>query len=281
MNGILFAVIVLGGIGILAAILLSVVAAKFAVKEDSRVAEIESLLPGANCGGCGQSGCHAFAVACCEAGNLEGLQCPGAGKDAMAKVAEILGTESNAGIARVAVIKCDANCSDMIRSARYDGAESCTVIAATGSGESACSYGCLGGGDCVEVCRFDAVRIDPVTGIAVVDDKKCTGCGVCVDVCPRKVIELRPYGPRGMRVWVACSNRDKGAVAMKACKVACLGCGKCVRVCTHQAIAVSDNLAYIDADKCKLCRKCVDTCPTDAIHKANFPETKVYNNQSV
>ncbi|MDE5745662.1 MAG: RnfABCDGE type electron transport complex subunit B [Paramuribaculum sp.] len=281
MNGILFALIVLGGIGMIAAVLLSVISRKFAVSEDERISRIETLLPGANCGGCGQTGCHAFAVACCEAESLSGLECPGAGKEAMRAIADILGVTGEMSVAKVAVLKCDGDCEARMRSAFYDGARSCAIMAAAGNAESLCAYGCLGGGDCVDVCAFDAIGIDSATGLAVVDDKKCTGCGACVKVCPRSIIELRPYGPRGMRVWVACSNRDKGAIAMKECKQACIGCAKCSRVCTHEAITVSDNLAYIDAYKCKLCRKCVDTCPTDAIRKINFPETKVFNSQQV
>ncbi len=279
MSEVFFAIIVLGGIGIVAAVLLSIISKRFYVKEDSRIAEIEALLPGANCGGCGQSGCHAFAVACCEAGNLEGLECPGGGKEAMNGIAAVLGVENHGGPAKVAVVKCAGECEERVRSSYYDGAKSCAVLASCGSGESYCVYGCLGCGDCVEACVFGAMRIDSDSGLAVVDDAKCTGCGACMKVCPRNIIELRPYGPRGMRVWVACSNKDRGAVAMKECKRACIGCGKCSRVCSHDAIAVSNNLAYIDPMKCKLCRKCVDTCPTDAIHKANFPEAKVYTNQ--
>ncbi|MDE6326205.1 MAG: 4Fe-4S binding protein, partial [Duncaniella sp.] len=106
---------------------------------------------------------------------------------------------------------------------------------------------------------------------------KCTGCGVCVKSCPRRLIELRLKGPRGMRVWVACSNHEKGAVARKDCKAACIGCGKCVRTCSHDAITLTGNLAYIDCEKCRLCGKCVAVCPTGAIHssfKIHIPTTE-------
>jgi ferredoxin len=77
-----------------------------------------------------------------------------------------------------------------------------------------------------------------------------------------------------MRIYVACSNQEKGGVARKNCSVACIGCSKCVQVCPHDAIAVNNFLAYIDFNKCKLCRKCVEVCPTGAIHEINFPPRK-------
>lgn len=108
--------------------------------------------------------------------------------------------------------------------------------------------------------------MDPVTGLPVVDYDKCTGCGACVKKCPRHIIELRAKGPKGLRVWVACANKDRGAQARKECSAACIGCGKCVKVCPFEAITLADNLAYIDFEKCRLCHKCVAECPTKAIH---------------
>ena len=116
--------------------------------------------------------------------------------------------------------------------------------------------------------------MDPATGLPVVDDTKCTGCGACAKACPKHIIELRNKGPRGMRVFVSCVNKDKGAVARKACSNACIGCMKCTKVCAHEAITVTDNVAYIDFTKCKLCKKCVAECPTGAIHAVNFPILK-------
>ena len=113
--------------------------------------------------------------------------------------------------------------------------------------------------------------MDPETGLPVVDEEKCTACGACVKACPKQIIELRNKGPKGRRVYVACRNQDKGAVARKACLAACIGCGKCVKTCPFEAITLENNLAYIDYTKCRMCRKCVVECPTGAIHEVNFP----------
>ena len=116
--------------------------------------------------------------------------------------------------------------------------------------------------------------MDPATGLPVVDEEKCTACGACVKACPKAIIELRNKGRRNMRVFVSCVNKDKGAIARKACKAACIGCGKCAKVCAFDAITVENNIAYIDFAKCKLCKKCVAECPTGAIHAVNFPIIK-------
>lgn len=275
MDLVLLSLAVLGGTGILAAIVLYVVAKRFYVYEDPRIAQVEAVLPGANCGACGKSGCHDFATACVKAGSLEGLVCPGAGDEGMARIAEILGVTRGGGAAeRVAVLRCNGTCDVRPTVARYDGAQSCALLATLATGTSACAYGCLGCGDCVNACPWDAMHLDTTTGLPVIDDEKCIGCGMCVAACPRKVIELRAKGPRGMRVWVACNNKDRGAVAMKACKVACIGCSKCKKECTHDAISINNNLSYIDYTRCKLCKKCVDVCPTHAIQAVNFPQKK-------
>ena len=270
---ILTAIIVLGGIGILGAVILYVVSKRFFVKEDPRIELIEQLLPGANCGSCGRSGCHDFACACAKATSLDNLVCPGAGNEAMAKIADIVGLAAVETEPKVAVLHCNGTCQNRLVTARFDGPASCAIVQQLGVATTGCTYGCIGEGDCVKACRFGALSMDPATGLPVVNADACTGCGACVNACPRHIIELRAKGPRGMRVWVACSNRDKGALAMKVCEVACIGCGKCAKVCPHDAITVENNLAYIDFNKCKLCRKCVLACPKGAIADVGFPMT--------
>ncbi len=192
----------------------------------------------------------------------------------MKQVSEIMGLNSVAANPKVAVVRCNGTCESRPQKSIYDGAHSCAILAMTAVGFNDCAYGCLGEGDCANACPFGAITMDSETGLPIIDEELCTGCGVCVATCPRSIIELRNKGPRGMRVYVACANKEKGALAMKDCKVSCIGCSKCAKVCAHDAITVENNHAYIDFEKCKLCRKCVDQCPTHAIHAVNFPKPK-------
>ena len=171
-------------------------------------------------------------------------------------------------------MRCNGSCENRPRTALYDGAKSCAIAHATSGGETGCTFGCLGCGDCVEVCQFDAIHMNPETGLPEVDEEKCTACGACSKACPRKIIEIRPKGKNNRRVVVMCVNKDKGAVANKACKASCIGCGKCVKVCPFEAITLENNLAYIDPAKCKSCRKCEQECPKGAIQAINFPPRK-------
>ena len=277
MNFILIAVIVLGAIGLIAALVLFAASKKFAVYEDPRIAQVCELLPGANCGGCGFAGCSAMADALvkgADAGSLDGLNCPVGGADVMGQVADLLGMAIANGEPKVAVVRCNGTCENRPKVTEYAGLRTCAAMHACSAGETACGFGCLGCGDCVEACQFDAIRINAETGIAEVDEEKCVACGACVKSCPRQIIELRKKGPKGRRVYVSCVNKDKGAVSMKACKVSCIGCGKCERECPFGAITVGNNCSYIDFNKCRLCRKCERICLTHAIVAVNFPAPK-------
>lgn len=271
MNLIISSIIVLGIIGLASAVILYFVAQKFKVEEDSRIDVVTELLPGANCGGCGFPGCRGFAEACVKAETLDNLLCPVGGLPVMCKVSEALGLAVCQATPKIAVVRCNGSCANRPRSNKFDGARNCKIAAQLYAGETNCSYGCFGYGDCVEACKFDAIVINPETGLPVVNEDKCTACGACVKACPKKVIELRNKGPKGRRVFVSCVNKDKGGVARKACSAACIGCGKCQKVCPFGAIKVENNLAYIDFELCRSCRKCVNECPTGAIHDVNFP----------
>lgn len=277
MNFIISAVIVLGAIGLIAAVVLYVCSKKFAVKEDPRVGQVLEFLPGANCGGCGFAGCSAMAGALvkgADAGSIDGLLCPVGGEKVMGEVANLLGMTVAKTDPMVAVVRCNGSCEHRPRVNEYSGLRTCAAMNSAGAGETLCGFGCLGCGDCVAACKFDAIHMNPETGLPEVDEEKCTACGGCVKACPRHIIELRKKGLKGRRVYVQCVNKDKGAVARKACQVACIGCGKCEKVCKFEAITVENNLSYIDFNKCRLCTKCVDACPTGAIVKVNFPVRK-------
>ena len=278
MDFILIAVIVLGAIGLIASVVLFAASKKFAVYEDPRIAQVGELLPGANCGGCGFPGCSGMADALvkgADAGSLDGLMCPVGGAETMGKVADLLGMAIANSEPMVAVVRCNGTCEHRPRIAEYAGLRTCAAMHACGAGETACGFGCLGCGDCVKKCQFGALTMDPSTGLPVVDEEKCTACGACAKACPRGIIEIRLKGPKGRRVVVLCNNKDKGAVANKVCKASCIGCGKCVKTCEKfEAITLVNNLAYIDAEKCKMCRKCEEACPKGAIHGFNFPPRK-------
>ena len=269
---VIWTIAVIALLGLVLALVLYIVADRFKVEEDPRIDEVEKVMPGANCGGCGFAGCRAFADAAVKAPNLDNNYCPVGGNDVMKKVAAILGYEVKEKAPMVAVVRCNGSCEARPRINEYDGYASCRVKAALYAGDTACAFGCLGCGDCVAACAFGAISMDPATGLPVVDESKCTACGACAKACPKSIIEIRPKGPRGMRLYVSCLNKDKGPAAKKACASACIGCGICAKTCTHGAITVENNVAYIDPAKCKLCRECEAVCPTGAIHSVNFPK---------
>lgn len=264
----------LGTLGAGSAAILFLVGQRFKVEEDPRVEEVQEALPAANCGGCGFPGCAAFAVACVKAETLEGLNCPVGGQETMDRVAAILGQTAPVTTKKIAVVRCEGTCDNRPRLNLYDGVSNCTIAAALYGGDTGCSWGCLGLGDCVESCAFDAIHINPATLLPEVVEDKCTACGACVKACPKDIIELRKQGPKSRRIYVSCVNKDKGAVAKKACAVACIGCGKCEKECKFDAITIENNLAFIIDDKCRLCRKCAPVCPTNSILELNFPPRK-------
>ena len=267
----IYTIAILVGLGLVAAVVLYFVAQKFKVYEDPRIDETESRLPGANCGGCGFPGCRGMAEALVKNDDISSLYCPVGGAATMKAVAEYLGKAVPEKEPMVAVVRCGGSFCHRPRTNTFDGARSCAVEASLYGGETGCTFGCLGNGDCTRACAFDAIHMNPETGLPEVDEEKCTACGACVKACPKNIIELRKKGPKGRRVFVSCVNKDKGAVTRKACSVGCIGCGKCVKTCPFEAITLENSLAYIDPAKCRLCRKCVAVCPTGAIVEVNFP----------
>jgi Na+-translocating ferredoxin:NAD+ oxidoreductase RNF subunit RnfB len=271
---VLLTIVSLSLLGLVSAVILFFIAQKFKVFEDPRIDLVQEVLPAANCGGCGFAGCRNFAEELVKSDSFDGLNCPVGGNEVMAKVAQILGREPVTSDPLVAVLLCQGSPEFRPRTSVYNGARDCRISHSLYTGETDCSYGCMGLGDCVNVCQFDAIHIDETTLLPVINDDKCTSCGACVKACPRKIIELRKKAKKDRKIYVACVNCDKGAIARKACKVGCIACSKCQKACNFDAITIENNLAYIDDAKCTFCRKCVTECPTNSILELNFPPRK-------
>ncbi|HPE77717.1 MAG TPA: RnfABCDGE type electron transport complex subunit B [Draconibacterium sp.] len=272
---VIYTIATLSIIGTSSAVILYFVAQKFKVFEDPRIDEVEQALPAANCGGCGFAGCRAFAEACVKADDLSDLNCPVGGNETMANVAKLLGLEATQKAPRTAYIRCNGTCDHRPKTSNFDGATTCAIAASVYSGETDCQWGCDGFGDCYNVCEFGAIELRPNLGVPLILDDMCVACGKCVDACPKNLIEMRKQFPKNRKIVVACRNKDKGAITRKACDVGCIGCSKCEKECKFDAITIENNLAFIDSDKCKLCRKCVPVCPTNSILELNFPPRKI------
>jgi len=258
-QSILIPVIILGALGLLFGLGLAFASKKFAVEVDERVAQIREVLPGANCGACGQTGCDSYAEAVA-AGTAAVNCCTVGGPDAAAKIAEIMGTEAGEMERKTARVMCGGTYDNCKQKYKYVGIQDCTAAAALSGGPSACSYGCLGLGTCASVCSFGAIVIE--NGLARVIQSKCTACGKCVAACPKKIIKIVPE-----KSWyaVTCSSLDKGKVVMTNCKVGCIGCRKCSKVCGANAISFEGTLSKIDPELCRNCGACISECPTGAI----------------
>ena len=272
---ILYTIIVLVTVGVVAAVVLYFVAQKFKVYEDPRIDMVTEALPAANCGGCGYPGCRNFAEALVNADDISALFCPVGGYTIMMTVAQLLGKAADIKDPLVAVVCCSGSFEHRSRTSVYDGASSCAIQHALYTGNTDCPYGCLCCGDCVVSCKFDALAMNPETGLPVVNDAICTGCGACVKACPRNIIELRRKDKKNRKIFVSCVNKDKGGIAKKYCDVACTGCTKCFKACNYDAIKIEHNLAYIDFKACKMCRKCAPECASNSILELNLPARKV------
>ena len=272
---IVYSTLLLSSVGIVAAVVLFLVSKRFYVYENPLIEEVEDILPAANCGGCGSPGCKAFAEKLVNTEDISDLFCPVGGNDVMKQVSSLLGKEVAEQDPTVAVLRCQGSCEVRPKTSEFQGPSSCAISALVYGGETDCQYGCLGFGDCVDVCDFDAMYMNEETGLPVIITDKCTSCGACVKACPREIIEMRPRNKRDLKIFVGCLNQDKAGIARKACAVACIGCSKCVDICPKDAVTMTGSLAYIDPAVCTLCRKCVEVCPTHSIIETNFPKKKV------
>ncbi len=254
---ILVPVLIVAAVGLVAGIVLAVFGRVFAVETDERVEQLRETLPGANCGGCGFSGCDQYAEAVAKGADT--TLCTAGGADTAKALAEVMGVEAGAFVKKIGVVCCSGSSECTKSKYDYQGLSTCAAAAMLDNGPSACRYGCIGLGDCAAVCEQDAIEI--VDGVAVIDLDKCAACGKCAAVCPHKLIAILPENTQA----VYCKNADKGAVTRKACTAGCIGCGKCVKTCEAGAISLVGNVAQIDAAKCNGCGKCAESCVVKAI----------------
>jgi len=269
---VLLPVIIVGSVGLFFGIFLGIASKKLHVYVDPRVAQIQELLPGANCSGCAYPGCGAFAKAVVE-GKADPTGCIPGGRKIASKIAEIMGVDAAFAEAKMAVVHCKGGTREAKERAVYDGITDCHAAVLTGNASKVCSDGCLGLGSCVRACPFNALRIND-NHVAVVDPAKCTGCGNCVSACPRSLIELIP---KVHKIFIACNNHERGGKVKKYCSVGCTACTLCVKATPSGAIEMKNNLPVLDYTKAEnfisAAYKCPSHCFVDLVKarpKANI-----------
>lgn len=257
----LLAVLTMGGLGFIFAGGLAIADKKLRVEENPLIGQINEILPGANCGACGQAGCYDFAVNVVE-GKQSVNGCPVGGEDTAQDIAEIMGVEAGTTVKEIPRVMCKGGDDNAVKKlVEYHGAMSCAAMDIVSGGDMHCLYGCLGQGDCVEVCPFDALIMNS-KGIPEVIPDLCTSCTMCVKECPRDVIVMHPVN---RDTFVFCNNRDDAKKAKEVCNVACTACGACAR--KVEGLEVVGNLAEIDYEKLNADDIPFEKCKTGAIQR--------------
>ena len=271
-NPIVIAVLVVAVIGLLCAVMLTVASKFMAVEVDERIPMVRECLPGANCGACGFAGCDGYAAALVEDPDLSVSLCIPGGASASASIGKVLGREAGDVARQVAEVRCSGTCDATSVKMDYKGLESCAAAKLLFGGTGKCVYGCIGLGDCAQVCPVSAIHING--GLARVDASACIGCGLCAKTCPNGVIAIRPADAHMV---VDCNSRQKGAGTRKSCTAGCIGCRLCEKNCHTGAITVTDNLASIDYAKCDGCGKCIEVCKAGCLVALNITKAEVVN----
>ncbi|MDD5065595.1 MAG: RnfABCDGE type electron transport complex subunit B [bacterium] len=263
---VLLSTLSVGGLGLLFGGLLAYAAKKLAVAVDERVHDVEKTLAGLNCGICGYAGCSTYAKAIVEEKAAVNLCAPG-GKNTVEKIKQVLNlTGDHSRESVVARVRCQGDNKTVNKLIDYKGIVSCSAVSQVG-GDKACSYGCMGYGDCENACLFDAIHIQE-NGLPLVDEAKCTGCGLCVKACPRNIIEM---APQSAYFFIRCVSKDFGPVVSRVCKKGCIGCNICAKVNNFEGIKMEDNLPVVDYASFKGDGTGAEKCPTKVIE---FVESK-------
>lgn len=261
MPDVLIATLFMAGLGIILSLGLATANRRLHVEEDPRIDDVEEMLPGANCGACGQAGCRAFAEAVVS-GKAAPAECTVSDPAGIKAVASFLGMDAGTAVTRVARLACAGGTNVAWNRAVYGSEQSCRGAALIAGGGKGCSWGCLGLGDCDDVCDFGAIHMNE-HGLPVVDEDKCTACGDCVDVCPKDLFSIHPVTHH---LWVACKSLAEGDEALAECAVACNACGRCAMDAPNGAVTMQDNLPAVDYSRNReLTSAIIERCPTGAI----------------
>ena len=247
---------------------LAAAALRFRVDTNPLVDRVRSVLPSANCGACGYAGCQVYAEAVVERKDVAPNLCAPGRAEVAEAVAKLTDKEVGKVLDRIVVMRCHGISAFARQEAEYAGVQTCNAASLVFGGPKACKNGCLGLGDCVTACPFDALHLGQ-KGIVEVDQGKCTGCGLCVPICPKELFQLYP---RDRRIELSCVARDKGTVVKSTCMVGCILCRKCVAKCPAEAIEFDGATIVIDHEKCLAygpsCNEvCVDICPSTILHR--------------
>lgn len=254
------AIIALGTLTLLLALMLILANKKLYVYEDPRIDTVEDMLPHANCGACGYPGCRPFAEALVKGNALPG-KCSVSSDEGRVNIAQFLGVALGAEEKRVARLACAGGTNVALNRAKYQGVQTCQAASLVSGGGKGCFWGCLGHGDCETVCDFDAITMNEF-GLPVVDVDKCTACGDCVEVCPKDLFSLQPISHR---LWVNCKNLEQGDDILEECQVGCTACGKCAMDAPGNLITMVHNLPVINYSESHNTQAPIQRCPTGAI----------------
>ena len=241
MSNLLTAPAIMTGIGLFFGTILAVAQRFLKVEEDPRIEATNELLPGTNCGACGQPGCLAFAEKLV-AGKIAPGKCTVSSDDQLEKIAELLQVDAGRADKLVARLKCAGGQRQAHQIAEYQGFEGCRAAAVVSGGGKGCAWGCLGLGDCERACTFDAIHMN-ANGLPQVDTGKCTACPDCQAACPRDLFELAPLK---QNLYVQCNIPLAGEAATQLCAVACDACGRCAADAAPGLIRMEGNLPVID-----------------------------------